>query len=595
MESGSDIFHQQGPYVRIGNDLYEMSVLRDGKEIDLTEETIRAIQVRILPTEEKTDGGLDEMNFKATPLIDRLIDADLEKQKVKIKGDKAPNIFMKIYEFFERIISPKRYEERHSSYAERLVAESPLKIEKTKQFGVKKNEKGIPYATMPKGIESSDEERSARLRNPHIGANVATQKKWHKNVEQLESGGIKVVGYKIKETEGKQIVKEGKVTPTSFVHAKVEQEKKGRLTNIYLAQGKKVMRSGVINTTEKAGAFIQAAKTLNAPIKGKKLRIVSNQLNSPEWEKSMITNQHQSLMKAAQKDKSVEIAHFVTPTNRFYHLAKSLGPLNFLWGERKAKENNLVGLLTYMKWIQEDCGDLGIEWPSEELLKNPKEVKKFLENAYQAIKDVQNPDDKLQLFKRFLGNQLDKKEDKMERGQELLTLHLLNQKMGVVSGVNCKSGLDRTGFVFSLMMGLLQMDSVKQMDMVNNWDRCTANLNKQIKGKENDTEAQYEWANQQNEDKEIYLAILEFRLRVFENLVRVGMPITATSTGLLGIKWEKGVRQNLVPLNFLPPMIKVEGEKDPVRIIEYDSKGEPSGLTERGHRLIVQLTDRREA
>lgn len=570
--------------IQIGNVEYEMTITRGGKEIFLNEEAIEAIKNRILPLVPQQELGdhivlkASNQNKESFAAIDRLIDSESARE-VTVKPNKTPSLLMKFYEFFEKRISPKKYEERHNNYAERLVSESPLKMEKTRDFRIEEGK----YAVMPKGIKSSKQERWAELRSPKIGANAAVKKRFHENVETLESGDIKVVPYEILQGE---TPKKGRVTPTSFVHAtEVEEGKRGLLTNIYLGEGKNIMRSGVINTEEKARAFIKAAKTLNPNPTKKPWRIVSNQLNSPEWERKLIKNQHDSLAEVAKEDQSVEIAHFVTPTNRFYHFAKSLGPLNFLWGERKARENNREGLMTYLNWIKSDFPGFfdGVN---------------DLENAYKKLCETNSEDSKLKLFKLFLGNQLQKKEDKMERGQELLVLHLLNQKMGVVSSVNCKSGLDRTGFVFSLMMAVSQtMDDHKQMDLVLNWDKYTKTLNQKMLEFDYSTKNLYEWVNklESEDEKKLYLAILDFRLKVFENLVRVGMPITATSTGLLGVKWEHGWRQNLVPLNFLPPVIKVEGKNDPVQIINYDKNSEPSGLTKKGERLIVQLTNRREA
>ena len=133
----------------------------------------------------------------------------------------------------------------------------------------------------------------------------------------------------------------------------------------------------------------------------------------------------------------------------------------------------------------------------------------------------------IMLFRKLLGNHFRfdslPGSELMERGQELMMFQLLNQRMGVISGVNCKSGLDRTGFVFAMMMGLIQCSQERALDIVANWDQYTADINSKMKELEYDTARLDQWLDEpvNPELKEIYRTILDFRLNVFDNLLNV--------------------------------------------------------------------------
>ena len=80
--------------------------------------------------------------------------------------------------------------------------------------------------------------------------------------------------------------------------------------------------------------------------------------------------------------------------------------------------------------------------------------------------------------------------------------------------------------------------------------------------------------------------VILLRKEVLKSLIEVGIPITTASTGLMGLKWNSGIQENLVPLNFLPSQIKVNGIRPPVSLVKYDSDGEVSGISSHGRLLL---------
>jgi DNA-binding transcriptional regulator YiaG len=222
-----------------------------------------------------------------------------------------------------------------------------------------------------------------------------------------------------------------------------------------------------------------------------------------------------------------------------------------------------------------------------------------MEAKYQALKEIEqsfSEDPALKeyketiiLMKKLIGDQLKKPEDRLLRGEQLMTYLLLDKKLEVISAMNCKSGLDRTGFVHAVCLAMLETPKDQLFEIVNNWDYRTAELNKKLKTVNYQIESLTDPQDQ---------AILAFRQKVLTNLLKVSLKITVTSTGLIGLKWSKGISANLIPLNFIPPKVKVVNQDGTIReeqILFYDNHGDPEGLTETGHQILTQLSDQRGA
>ncbi len=640
---------------------------------------------------------------------------------------RVPLFLMKIYEKFEKTFAPRKFNERHTAYAETLVSKSPAKIQELRDFrmdlalqnpdAANFEEAGSKFNYVPAGFLKTEEEEHAELRSRTIAAETAVRPEFemYKRVPKFQAGEIEVQGYKIHSDKGgKERVREGRVIPTAFMKAGGKEGKRDRLLNIYTASDgtQRVLRSGVVDSREKAKEFVIAAKRLHEtsggspPAKDRPLRIISQQLNSPETEGKMIQNQHMQLSALDHEIEDVEIAHINTPCNRICEYARILEKrgIEILKGEPSSRHQNIEGMARYLIWLAEDLkgmsedealepfqraalkqavdaldmGEEGVLNKIKDALRQisslhaeirrleekanslreerrhlsfaarievDQEIKSIqkeaggkrqeieairktlvslgkkqdspglLQQAYSVLKDeveykiLSGPDPLLRevrqsvmLYRKLLGNHYMRnslpKSELMERGQELMLFQILNHRLGVVGGVNCKSGLDRTGFLFAMILSLIQCPEGLKVDLASNWDQYTRELNRKMRELDYDTGKLYQWLDEpaNPELKRIYRAILDFRLQTCHHLLNVSLPITAISTGLIGLKWGKGFSENLMPLNFIPPVVQVvnkDGTIDEVQIIRYAPNGRVEGLTETGHRLLTQLSPRR--
>jgi len=222
---------------------------------------------------------------------------------------------------------------------------------------------------------------------------------------------------------------------------------------------------------------------------------------------------------------------------------------------------------------------------------------------------------KVFLMKQVLSSQLGL--EKVERGQEGMLIHMLNDKLNVVGAINCKGGLDRTGFWHAAKLAMLSQEKIIGKDrsfaLVRDWEKNTEivnRLNANLKGKEplekylnqnaslDDLKAKFgdlippELTDENFADwKEKMGDVLQFRKMFLKNLIEIGIPITVASTGMAGIKWNSGYCENLIPLNFIPAHIAVGKNETPVSLIKYDEQGRIKGLTRRGKGLIAKFNE----
>ena len=122
---------------------------------------------------------------------------------------------------------------------------------------------------------------------------------------------------------------------------------------------------------------------------------------------------------------------------------------------------------------------------------------------------------------------------------------LLDQSLGVVTEINCKSGLDRTGFTRSLHT-VLQM-KVKD-DGLDKTFKFICDFEKNVKLRD---KGQLTNVAEQH-------AINKFQKNLLHELTEVAIPITERSSGLKGLKWHWGLKSlnpfkaNPHPVNWLP-------------------------------------------
>lgn len=379
------------------------------------------------------------------------------------------------------------------------------------------------------------------------------------------------------------------------------------LTNAYFEGN--VSRSGIIDTQTKMNEWLVGVtdRTLSLSLTG-----------AGKTEHDMIVKQHK-LMAAASVETKGQIAHIHTPANRGALLIQdhlhSLGGIG-RWidhtfvpgGEEFAREQNLAGLARLCIWAEflpkGDGTDYNILLEKEDLIMKGKasnfqrkELRNALIRVYDSLKDSDPP--KQVLLKKILGAGLGL-EPAPSRGQEDLMLALFARMSGVHLAINCKSGLDRTGWLWAAVQALPK-DNKQAFDLVMGWDKNTEEINTLVliaaegyirKGK-SQTEA---WALAAQEFEStaydtkrpahlscvMFQPFIEYRKRVYDILVSECLPMTAISTGLVGLKWGKGIKENLIPLNFIPPAV------DGKSLVTYGPDGKPLGLTKKGHARLTQ-------
>ena len=383
-----------------------------------------------------------------------------------------------------------------------------------------------------------------------------------------------------------------------------------------------VIRTGVIDNDQKVEEFRKLVDEVYGEIRQTypepPLRIVSHQLNSPEREHKLIIKQHGLLAELDDELGGGKIVHIDSPTNRLYNFTKftrKLGAVGkfienrFLKGEKIAKEQNLEGWCTYLQWLGEDLKRKGGEGfakidlsilhkksiflkecikrleetskGEEQLIKNLKRKKNLFEkqlhglrkslrdalvDQYQKLESIEKdltPKDpsyrKVVLMRKILGHQLDiKGAEKISRGAEEMMIQLLNDELNVISAINCKSGLDRTGLLHNVKLALLQQQSKMGMklrqdgeldseekaakaifDMVVNWDANTKKLNEMasgVKADEDSIKKMNSLIKKKDEEGKLNL-IVEFREFATANLLKLGLTITGIDKGAVGVKW----------------------------------------------------------
>lgn len=323
-----------------------------------------------------------------------------------------------------------------------------------------------------------------------------------------------------------------------------------------------------------------------------------------------------------------------------------------LKGEKLSKEQNLESWGTYLKWLNEDLyaatgkkldtlqiekavaevnqlvqqievekekakagkiSDSQMQKTTALLKKDLAEQRAFLkvelQRKYEELKHADTLIDdpatkrKLVLMKEILGTQVDVPGVKpMHRGKEGMMIEVLNRELGLTMEKNCKSGLDRTGMWHSLGLSLEQIGvgsherDERATNLALHWERVTHKINLAVATKGNEGVEELLKTTVDEKEKTLLLDAIELRKRMLTNLIDVSMPITFASTGVLGLKWNKGMQENLLPLNFLPPFVNVvddKGKETTVSLVNFDKTGRPVGMTTAGRQLLTKFSSLR--
>ena len=152
---------------------------------------------------------------------------------------------------------------------------------------------------------------------------------------------------------------------------------------------------------------------------------------------------------------------------------------------------------------------------------------------------------------------------KVSRHQEMISLAILNQGLGINSAYNCKSGADRTGLVHATESAISQMilkggwDSV--LPLVSNFDENADALDKATETMNSTEYSTYIAAPETPLQQK---AVAEFRSLVYKNMMNVGNPIVK------GYMEHEGFKFSNHPLvaKFIPRFVEVNNK--PLQLTE---------------------------
>jgi len=179
-----------------------------------------------------------------------------------------------------------------------------------------------------------------------------------------------------------------------------------------------------------------------------------------------------------------------------------------------------------------------------------KQNKALCRAMHEASKTLSPGDEKtkLELATRILSSQTGMNKElgfePLSAVQELALMLLLDQALGTVTEINCKSGLDRTGFTRALHT-VLQMKVSKDgldetVEFIRDFEKNVQALDR---GVLRDPEKS---------------AVIDFQQNLLTELKKVSIPITERSSGLKGLKLHWTVKsfnpfqKNPHPVNWLP-------------------------------------------
>ncbi|MCE5316558.1 MAG: hypothetical protein LLG04_04245 [Parachlamydia sp.] len=189
---------------------------------------------------------------------------------------------------------------------------------------------------------------------------------------------------------------------------------------------------------------------------------------------------------------------------------------------------------------------------------------------------------------------------KLTPAQELGYQLLFDQMLNVVTEINCKSGLDRTGFARSMLNAIEQ--KIKNGKSTEEIATFLDNFENSVKAMDREVSEQmrrdpaFSFTQWLEGDGQRYREVYDFQASVFAELVGVARCITGRSAGPEGLKWHYGKKsinpfeKNPHPVPFIPMFIVAEGKTVP--LIQVNKKGNRSFTTD-GIDVLMGLSARR--
>lgn len=245
----------------------------------------------------------------------------------------------------------------------------------------------------------------------------------------------------------------------------------------------------------------------------------------------------------------------------------------------KTRASTLESQISDIESLEKDIGTL-----EKTLEKQNKELCREMHNLSKSLPKGHSAKATLRLAVRVLASQTDMNKTlglpQLSSTQELACMLLLDEALHATTEINCKSGLDRTGFTRALQTAI-QM-KMKKDDNLDTTLTFLLNFEKNVK--RND-------ANDLKFEARTKVEIEEFQNNIMTEIQNVALEITKRSTGIRGMKWNwaKGLffQRNPHPIKYLP--LKDENGKD---LFTLDKNGNRQ-ITTKATELLCGLSSKR--
>lgn len=209
---------------------------------------------------------------------------------------------------------------------------------------------------------------------------------------------------------------------------------------------------------------------------------------------------------------------------------------------------------------------------------------------------------KVTLFRALIENQLDIPDvTPPSWTQMLMLLQLLHEELGVLTVINCDTGLDRTSMAFAVMLStsLIKQHFPKEkiMDAALHWIQTVLEVNKKIARLSREQLDSWLYSLSTNEEeaalKQRAGLVIKFRdifLGILENLC---IPLTKSAGKVQDLIWLNSQKVSNKELLYLLPIegevTGMDGRRSKTKIVNLDENGTPTDLTNAGHFLMTQL------
>ncbi|MFT4553494.1 MAG: hypothetical protein ACI9S8_002134 [Chlamydiales bacterium] len=150
------------------------------------------------------------------------------------------------------------------------------------------------------------------------------------------------------------------------------------------------------------------------------------------------------------------------------------------------------------------------------------------------------------------------------QGLRVMNMYLLDRMLGVASEFNCKSGLDRTGYIRSLVASLSKLQEERGYSAAINFVQNSDRLMEEVSILQENWGSHKVFARSlENQPILILRDAYEFQRDFLNEILSVAKPITQRSTGLEGLKWHwqkngmNPLEKNMHPIPYIPKYVSL--------------------------------------